>query len=99
MDLALATKFVQYVRRSITFTFMKRSQVRSKWSTTKENLRVNNIVLVADYDTPRGQWPLGIIVEVKLSSDNLVRAATVRCNGKEKRRPIHKLVFLEHHDD
>ena len=97
MDLARATKFVQYVRRSITFTFMKRSQVRSKWS--KENLRVNNIVLVADDDTPRGQWPLGIIVEVELSSDNLVRAVTIRYNGKEKRRPIHKLVFLEHHDD
>ena len=68
-------------------------QVRSKWSSTKENLRVNDIVLVADDDTPRGQWPLGIIVEVELSGDNLVRAAIVRCNGKEKRRPIHNSYF------
>ena len=63
----------------------------------KENLKVNDIVLVADEDTQRGKWPLGIITDVEVSPDGLVRAALVRFNGKEKRRPINKLVFLEHH--
>jgi hypothetical protein len=61
-------------------------------------LKINDVVLVADEETPRGQWPLGIVTAVELSSDGRVRAATVKCNNKEKRRPIHKLVYLEHHD-
>jgi hypothetical protein len=64
-----------------------------------ENLKVNDVVLVADEDTARGQWPLGLVTAIEHSSDGLVRAATVRCKDKEKRRPIHKLVFLEHHDE
>ena len=46
---------------------------------------------------PRGKWPLGLVVEVETSPDGLVRAAKVRTNDKVKRRPINKLVFLEHH--
>ena len=80
-----------------TSEYIPQLQHRSKWSTVKPNLQVNDIVLVAEEDTRRGQWPLGIITEVELSSDGLVRAAMVRFNGKEKRRPINKLVFLEHH--
>ena len=72
-------------------------QQRTKWTSVKENIKVNDIVLVADEDTPRGKWPLGIITDVEVSTDGLVRAAVVRVNGKEKRRPITKLVFLEHH--
>ena len=80
-----------------TSEYIPQLQHRSKWSTVKPNLQVNDIVLVAEEDTSRGKWPLGIITEVELSSDGLVRAAMVRFNGKEKRRPINKLVFLEHH--
>ena len=46
-------------------------------------------------DTPRGQWPIGIIEETELSKDGLVRAVQVRSGGKNRRRPIHKLVLLE----
>ena len=60
---------------------------------------MNDIVLVADEETTRGKWPLGIITAVEQSADGLVRAAIVRVNGKEKRRPINKLVFLERHSD
>jgi transposase InsO family protein len=79
--------------------YLPQLQVRSKWTEKKENLKVNDIVLVAEEDTPRGQWPLGIVKEIEHSSDGQVRAATVRFNNKEKRRAIHKLVLLEHHDD
>ena len=77
--------------------YIPQLQQRTKWTSIKENLKVNDIVLVADEDTPRGKWPLGIITDVELSSDGLVRSAVVRVNSKEKRRPINKLVFLEHH--
>ena len=79
--------------------YLPQLQVRSKWTTTKENLNVNDLVLIMEEDTPRGQWPMGVVSEVEHSSDGLVRAATIRCNNKEKRRPIHKLVLLERHND
>ena len=73
-------------------------QSRSKWSTAKDNLKVNDVVLVMEDDSPRGQWPLGLVLEVEKSTDGLVRAADVKVNGKRKRRPVTKLVFLERHD-
>ena len=73
-------------------------QTRSKWATVQDNIKINDVVLVIDEDSPRGQWPLGLVLSVEKASDGLVRAAEVRCNGKKKRRPITKLVFLERHD-
>ena len=83
--------------KRFTSEYIPQLQQPVKWTTVKDNLKVNDIVLVADEDSPRGKWPLGIITDVELSSDGMVRAALVRVNGKEKRRPISTLVFLEHH--
>ena len=79
--------------------YLPQLQIRSKWATAKENLKVNDLVLVMDEDAPRGQWPMGVVSEIEHSSDGFERAATVRCNNKEKRRPIHKLVLLERHSN
>jgi hypothetical protein len=78
--------------------YIPQLQLRSKWATQRENLCVNDVVLVAEEDTPRGQWPLGVIEELEHSADGLVRAAKVRSGGKVKRRPIVRLVLLERHD-
>ena len=72
-------------------------QVRQKWCAEKENLKPGDVVLVADEETPRGKWPLGIVKNVELGADGLVRAANVKTTDKERRRPIHKLVLLERH--
>ena len=58
---------------------------------------MNDVVLVVDEDTSRGQWPLGLVEEVERSTDGLVQAAKVRCKNTLMRRPVNKLVFLEHH--
>ena len=75
--------------------YLPELQKRSKWVDAKNNLQKNDVVLVMDEDQQRGKWPLGIVEDVELSADNLVRAVTVRCNGKQKRRPVNKLVLLE----
>ena len=51
-----------------------------------------------DDESTRGNWPMGLVVNVEASSDGLVRAAEVRCSGKTKRRPVNKLVLLERHE-
>ena len=70
-------------------------QSRSKWTTVEENLKTNEIVLVADDLLPRGQWPLGIVVEPLPGSDGLVRSAKVKFQGTVKTRLIVKLCRLE----
>ena len=38
------------------------SKKRQKWTTTKQNFRINDIVLLKE-DAPRNQWPLYKIIE------------------------------------
>ena len=68
---------------------------RQKWNKERTNVKVDDIVLVADVNTPRGDWPLGRITELLPSKDGLVRSVKVLFAGKEKIRPINKLCVLE----
>jgi hypothetical protein len=87
----------QFFKRFVS-EYVPELQLRQKWCDTKDNVRVNDVVLVAEEDLPRGQWPLGLVEDIELSSDGLVRAANVRIKNTVKRRPINRLVLLEHHD-
>ena len=56
----------------------------------KDNLKINDVVLVVDEDSPRGQWPLGLVVNVETSSDGLVRAAEVAMQRQDEASPDRK---------
>ena len=51
---------------------------RKKWFQAVPNLKVGDLVLIVDYGTPRGCWPLGRIVTVFPGSDIVVRSAEVK---------------------
>lgn len=69
-------------------------QIRKKWQTTEPNLRINQIVLVAeDIETPT-QWSMGRVIKPIQGDDGLVRVADILCRGRVIRRPIHKLSLL-----
>ena len=70
-------------------------QCRSKWTKTSPNLKPNDLVLVVDESTSRGNWPLGVVHKVKTSDDGLMRSVNVRTSNGVKRRPITSLVRLE----
>ena len=53
------------------------------------------MVLMQDLAVPRGQWPLGVVVETEVGRDGLVRAVKLRSRGKIVRRPVTQLVNLE----
>ncbi|XP_022790440.1 LOW QUALITY PROTEIN: uncharacterized protein LOC111329941 [Stylophora pistillata] len=53
-------------------------QERKKWNEAKENLKVGDVVLLADKNFPRGQWPHARIIEVFPNEDWLVRSARVK---------------------
>ena len=70
-------------------------QERQKWYMHKRNVKVDDLVLVVDERYPRGQWPIGRIMEVHPDSAGHVRSAKIRTADSTKIRPIAKLCFLE----
>jgi len=67
---------------------------RTKWYKIFPELKVGNVVLVIEEGTPRGQWKLAVVEEVKRSEDQIVRSAKVRMNGKLFDRPVINLFPL-----
>ena len=87
--------------------YLVKIENRQKWRTVQQNLKVGDLVSIIDDNTPRCQWKLGIIEEVKPGADGLVRNVSVRlanadCDNSGKRRspsqvlerPIQKLVLI-----
>lgn len=65
---------------------------RQKWRTPKENIKAGDLVLLADENYPRGEWPIARVEEVVVGGDGYVRAArvkttsTVATHAKRQRR-------------
>jgi hypothetical protein len=70
-------------------------QERQKWLAPKPNLQVGDLVLVLHENTPRPQWPLGLIKCVYPGADGYVRSARVKTQAGEYDRPVAKLCLLE----
>ena len=70
-------------------------QSRQKWNTVKRNVAEGDIVLVVEQNIPRGDWPLGRIIEVNRGRDGLVRSARVKTMKSMLVRPVDKLCLLE----
>ena len=74
---------------------------RHKWRNRQPCVTVDDIVLIRDKQAPRNHWPLGRVVDVKLSQDSLVRSVMLKlapAKGSNKPRtlvrPISELVLL-----
>ena len=67
---------------------------RSKWIDETRNLEVGELVLL-ESDKPRGQWPLGRIVETIAGRDHRIRMAYVKTNNGTYLRPASKIFRLE----
>ena len=59
------------------------------------NVKIGDLVLVVDYGTPRGSWPLGRIVRVFPGHDDTARSAEVKTKFGLMKRPVVKLALLE----
>ena len=70
-------------------------QERPKRQREQKNLRVGDLVLIADDNVNRNQWSLGRVVNVFPGVDNLVRSAELRAKGINLKRPVTKLCLLE----
>ena len=59
------------------------------------NLKLNDLVLLVEDNLPRGQWPLGRIVELFKGDDNRFRFVIVKTPRGEYHRPSAKICLLE----
>ncbi|XP_011858374.1 PREDICTED: uncharacterized protein LOC105555930 [Vollenhovia emeryi] len=74
--------------------YLNNLQGRSKWRIAKENLKVNDLVIIREENLPPLKWKLGRVIELHPGSDGLVRVATVRTSGNNVKRSIVKLCKL-----
>jgi transposase InsO family protein len=75
--------------------YLPELQKRTKWCQPKRNFKVGDLVLITDENTPRGVWPMGLIVEVHESADGFVRSVKIKTKSSCLQRPITKIVLLE----
>ncbi|XP_045498277.1 uncharacterized protein LOC123696249 [Colias croceus] len=67
---------------------------RSKWKTSKPNIKLNDIVIIHDALLPPGKWALGRVIELHPGSDGYVRVVSVKTKTGIIKRPIIKLSIL-----
>ncbi|XP_068749088.1 uncharacterized protein [Montipora capricornis] len=49
----------------------------------ERNMKIHDVVLIKDENTPRNDWSMGVIVNVELDSKGLVRSVVVRTETTE----------------
>jgi hypothetical protein len=75
-------------------TYLLELRTYRKWTKTHEDIKIGSLVLEIDPDTPRGQWKLAVVHEIKASRDGRVRQVVVRTTKGLYSRPIVNLVPL-----
>lgn len=68
---------------------------RGKWAKTQDDMKVGDLVLVLQPDTPRGKWPLGRIIKTYAGADGHVRTADIKLKDTVLKRPVVKLCPIE----
>lgn len=69
-------------------------QERSKWTTQRPNVSVNDMVVIRESQVPPLEWRLGRITEVIPGSDGTVRVVRLMTSRGEITRPVVKVVIL-----
>ncbi|XP_065193035.1 uncharacterized protein LOC135824232 [Sycon ciliatum] len=68
---------------------------RTKWNRQTKQLVVNDIVIIADDNAPRGSWLKGVVSAVHPGRDGVVRVVDVKtASGSVFRRPAAKICDL-----
>ncbi|KAH3817028.1 hypothetical protein DPMN_118554 [Dreissena polymorpha] len=82
--------------------FLQSLQARSKWHADRAPLKLNDAVLLKDYEVPRNHWPLGRVSKLFPSTDEKIRKIEV-CVIKDDKpvyfvRPVIETVLLVRHE-
>lgn len=67
---------------------------RSKWQNKRENLQIDDIVIIHDVNLPPGKWALGRVIDLHPGKDGYVRVVTLKTKTGLIKRPITKISLL-----
>ena len=88
---SLASQFwKQWLRQ-----YLPELQRRPKWLKVERSIQKGDLVLVSDQVSPRGSWPLALVMDTTEGRDGLVRSARLKTKTSVLVRPISKLILLE----
>ena len=68
---------------------------REKWTRDTRQLQVDDVVIVADNNAPRGRWPIARVTKVYPGSDGRVRSVELKTRTGTYVRPVVKICLLE----
>ncbi|XP_055713132.1 uncharacterized protein LOC129807708 [Phlebotomus papatasi] len=74
-------------------------QQRHRWNKESPNLVPGDVVLLKSDVAPSLEWPIGLVEKVFPGTDQRVRVAQVKINGRSFLRPVTKLVKLPVRDN
>ena len=63
----------------------------SKWTVQKEQININDLVLIKEDNVKHSQWPLGRVMEVHPGEDGVVRVVTVQTSKGTYNYPAVKI--------
>ncbi len=84
-------QMTQHFWRRWSQEYLTSLQQRFKWTQKRDNVKVGDLVVVADDQLPVTKWKMGRILETYPGKDDLVRSALVKTAYAEYKRPITKL--------
>ncbi|KAL9977197.1 hypothetical protein ACROYT_G014575 [Oculina patagonica] len=67
---------------------------RKKWNAEKRTARVDDIVIMEDSNSVRGNWTIGRIINVYPGRDGRVRNVKIKTPASEYQKPITKIVDI-----
>ena len=73
--------------------YLPQLQQRQKWLCPKRNFRCGDLVLIVSENSPRSQWPLGLVITAHPGRDGLVRSVELKTTRGTLVRPVSKLHF------
>lgn len=69
-------------------------QIRNKWYDHSDNLKLDDLVLIKDENSPPLQWRRGRVVELYPGKDSVVRSVKLKTQNGDLIRPVIKLFKL-----
>lgn len=90
----LLDKLIQSFWKRWRLDYLHTLQVRPKWNTPANPVKVGLVVIVGTENSPPLHWPLGVIVEVFPAKDEVIRVARVKTGSGTYIRPVVRLYPL-----
>ena len=68
---------------------------RNKWTKHRENMKIADIVITAENNIERSNWPLAQVIKLFYGKDGVVRSVQLKKKDSTLHRPVAKLCVLE----